>query len=83
MSARGDDGELVPYAAEQEAIREMIALRAQRPALRRAFVVNGPPIRAKEFWPAHEPRKMPQNGVRFLIVACQTCGHKADVNADP
>jgi hypothetical protein len=30
----GDDGELVPHEAEQEAIREMIALRAQRKALR-------------------------------------------------
>ena len=31
---RGDDGELVPHEAEQEAIREMVALRAQRKALR-------------------------------------------------
>jgi putative DNA-invertase from lambdoid prophage Rac len=30
----GDDGALVPHAAEQEAIREMIALRAQGNALR-------------------------------------------------
>ncbi len=26
---RGDDGELVPHEADQEAIRELIALRAQ------------------------------------------------------
>jgi putative DNA-invertase from lambdoid prophage Rac len=31
---RGDDGELVPHQAEQDAIREMIALRAQGWALR-------------------------------------------------
>jgi len=31
---RGDDGELVPHDAEQEAIREMVALRAQGKALR-------------------------------------------------
>ena len=31
---RGDDGELVPHEAEQEAIREMVALRAQGKALR-------------------------------------------------
>ena len=31
---RGEDGELVPHEAEQEAIREMIALRAQGEALR-------------------------------------------------
>ena len=31
---RGDDGELVPHEAEQEAIREMVALRAQGRALR-------------------------------------------------
>ena len=31
---RGDDGELVPHEAEQEAIREMAALRAQGEALR-------------------------------------------------
>jgi hypothetical protein len=31
---RGDDGELVSHEAEQEAIREMIALRAQGKALR-------------------------------------------------
>ena len=30
---RGDDGELVPHEAEQEAIREMVALRAQGKAL--------------------------------------------------
>ena len=26
---RGDDGELLPHEAEQEAIREMVALRTQ------------------------------------------------------
>jgi ATP dependent DNA ligase C terminal region len=26
---------------------------------------------------------MRQNGVRAVIATCQTCGHKADVNADP
>jgi putative DNA-invertase from lambdoid prophage Rac len=31
---RGDDGELVPHEAEQEAIREMAALRAEGEALR-------------------------------------------------
>jgi hypothetical protein len=31
---RGDDGELVPHKAEQEAIREMIALLAQGKPLR-------------------------------------------------
>jgi len=31
---RGDDGELVPHDAEQEAIREMVALRAQGKTLR-------------------------------------------------
>ena len=31
---RGDDGELVPHEAEQEAIREMVALRAQGRPLR-------------------------------------------------
>ena len=31
---RGDEGELVPHEAEQEAIREMVALRAQRKPLR-------------------------------------------------
>jgi len=31
---RGDDGELVPHEAEQEAIREMVTLRAQGKALR-------------------------------------------------
>jgi putative DNA-invertase from lambdoid prophage Rac len=31
---RGDDGELVPYEAEQEAIREIMSLRAQGKALR-------------------------------------------------
>jgi hypothetical protein len=31
---RGDNGELVPHEAEQEAIREMVALRAQGKALR-------------------------------------------------
>jgi putative DNA-invertase from lambdoid prophage Rac len=31
---RGDDGELVPHKAEQEAIREMVELRAQGKALR-------------------------------------------------
>ena len=31
---RGDDGELVPYEAEQEAIREILSLRAQGNALR-------------------------------------------------
>jgi putative DNA-invertase from lambdoid prophage Rac len=31
---RGDDGELVPYEAEQEAIREIVSLRAQGNALR-------------------------------------------------
>ncbi len=31
---RGDDGELVPHEAEQEAIREMVALRAQGKPLR-------------------------------------------------
>ena len=31
---RGDDGELVPHEPEQEAIREMVALRAQRKPLR-------------------------------------------------
>jgi putative DNA-invertase from lambdoid prophage Rac len=31
---RGDDGELVPYEAEQEAIREIVSLRAQGKALR-------------------------------------------------
>ena len=31
---RGDEGELVPSEAEQEAIREMVALRAQGKALR-------------------------------------------------
>jgi hypothetical protein len=31
---RGDDGELVPHEAEQEAIREMVALGAQGKALR-------------------------------------------------
>ena len=31
---RGDDGELVPHKAEQEAIGEMVALRAQRKPLR-------------------------------------------------
>ena len=30
----GDDGELVPHEAEQEAIREMVALRAQGRPLR-------------------------------------------------
>jgi putative DNA-invertase from lambdoid prophage Rac len=31
---QGDDGELLPHGAEQEAIREMVALRAQGRALR-------------------------------------------------
>ncbi len=31
---RGDGGELVPHGAEQEAIREIVALRAQGKALR-------------------------------------------------
>ncbi len=31
---RGDDGELVPHTAEQEVIREMIALRAEGRPLR-------------------------------------------------
>jgi putative DNA-invertase from lambdoid prophage Rac len=31
---RGDDGELVPHEAGQEAIRNMLALRAQGKALR-------------------------------------------------
>jgi putative DNA-invertase from lambdoid prophage Rac len=31
---RGDNGELVPHEAEQEAIREMVALRAQGRSLR-------------------------------------------------
>jgi putative DNA-invertase from lambdoid prophage Rac len=31
---RGDDGELVPYEAEQEAIREIVSLRAKGKALR-------------------------------------------------
>jgi putative DNA-invertase from lambdoid prophage Rac len=31
---RGDGGELVPHEAEQEAIREIVALRAQGKALR-------------------------------------------------
>ena len=31
---RGDEGELIPHEAEQEAIREMVALRAQGKALR-------------------------------------------------
>ena len=31
---RGDDGELVPHEAEQEAIREIVSLRAQGNALR-------------------------------------------------
>ena len=31
---RGDDGELVPHEAEQEAIREMTAMRAQGKPLR-------------------------------------------------
>jgi hypothetical protein len=31
---RGDEGEFVPHEAEQEAIREMVALRAQGKALR-------------------------------------------------
>ncbi len=31
---RGDDGELVPHEAEQEAIPEMVALRAQGKVLR-------------------------------------------------
>jgi hypothetical protein len=31
---RGDDGELVPHEAEQEAIREMAALRAEGKTLR-------------------------------------------------
>jgi putative DNA-invertase from lambdoid prophage Rac len=31
---RGDDGELIPHEAEQEAIREMAALRAQGRPLR-------------------------------------------------
>jgi putative DNA-invertase from lambdoid prophage Rac len=31
---RGDGGELVPHEAEQEATREMVALRAQGKALR-------------------------------------------------
>src|SRR4051794_30747810 len=31
---RGESGELIPHAAEQEAIREMVALRAQGRALR-------------------------------------------------
>ena len=30
----GDDGELIPHEVEQEAVREMVALRAQRRALR-------------------------------------------------
>jgi hypothetical protein len=30
----GDDGELIPHEAEQEAVREMVALRAQGRALR-------------------------------------------------
>ena len=41
---RGDDGELVPHEAEQEAIREMVVLRAQgRPlrAIRDAMVEKG------------------------------------------
>ena len=33
-SRRGDDGELIPHEAEQEAIREMVALRAQGKPLR-------------------------------------------------
>jgi hypothetical protein len=31
---RGDDGDLVPHEAEQEAIREIVSLRAQGNALR-------------------------------------------------
>jgi hypothetical protein len=27
-------------------------------------------------------RNMRQNGVKAVIAACQTCGHKADVNVD-
>jgi putative DNA-invertase from lambdoid prophage Rac len=30
----GDDGELVPHEPEQEAIREMVAMKAQRLSLR-------------------------------------------------
>ncbi len=48
---RGDDGELVPHAAEQEAIREMVELRAQGRPLR--VIVDA--VRARE-GPQDQPR---------------------------
>jgi DNA invertase Pin-like site-specific DNA recombinase len=47
---RGDDGELVPLKAEQEAIQEMIALRTQGKALR--AIANA--VRAKGNQISHE-----------------------------
>ena len=47
---RGDDGELVPVDAEQEAIREMVALRGQGAALRAIADV----MRAKGVKVSHE-----------------------------
>jgi hypothetical protein len=41
---RGDAGELVPHEAEQEAIREIVALRAQGRALRTIAARRGPKL---------------------------------------
>jgi Resolvase, N terminal domain len=55
---RGDGGELVPHEAEQEAIREMAALRAQGKALRAIAEAGqrpGPPSSWASSLPANSP----------------------------